>query len=142
MSKQKELPQVLVLKRSYTQRFPNGQQVALYHSEALNQFITVPLDGSQFTNTTESIVEQLNLISNSNETQTLLFNDCSELNINKECADIILSFIESNEELKEHLLISDKSFLEVLEHAVQVLDNTLNKSELMDKLEQEQESLN
>lgn len=119
-NKNKDLPQVLVLKRAFIQRFPNGQQVALYHSEHLDQYITVPLDGSHFSNTTESFVQQLKQISEQNDTQTLLFNDLSELNINKECADIILSFLENNEEIKEHLSISDKSFLEVLEQAVQI----------------------
>lgn len=120
MSKHKELPQVLVLKRAYIQRFPNGQQVALYHSDALNQFVTVPLDGSQFSNTTESFIDQLTQISENDATDTLRFDDASELNINKECADIILNFITSNEEILEHLSISDKSFLEVLEQAVQI----------------------
>jgi hypothetical protein len=120
MSKHKELPQVLVLKRAYIQRFPNGQQVALYHSDALNQFVTVPLDGSQFSNTTESFIDQLTQISENDATETLRFDDASELNINKECADIILNFITSNEEISEHLSISDKSFLEVLEQAVQI----------------------
>lgn len=120
MSKHKELPQVLVLKRAYIQRFPNGQQVALYHSDALNQFVTVPLDDSQFSNTTESFIDQLTQISENDATETLRFDDASELNINKECADIILNFITSNEEISEHLSISDKSFLEVLEQAVQI----------------------
>ena len=119
-NKNKDLPQVLVLKRAFIQRFPNGQQVALYHSEHLDQYITVPLDGSHFSNTTESFIQQLKQISEQDDTQTLLFNDLSELNINKECADIILSFLENNEEIKEHLSISDKSFLEVLEQAVQI----------------------
>ena len=59
----KDLPQVLILKRTYVQRLPNGQQVALYHSEHLNQFITVPLDGSTFSNTTESVLDKLTQIS-------------------------------------------------------------------------------
>jgi hypothetical protein len=137
MSKHKELPQVLVLKRAYIQRFPNGQQVALYHSDALNQFVTVPLDGSQFSNTTESFIDQLTQISENDATETLRFDDASELNINKECADIILNFITSNEEISEHLSISDKSFLEVLEQAVQIdkLDSLeeFEQQELTDK---------
>jgi hypothetical protein len=137
MSKHKELPQVLVLKRAYIQRFPNGQQVALYHSDALNQFVTVPLDGSQFSNTTESFIDQLTQISENDATETLRFDDASELNINKECADIILNFITSNEEISEHLSISDKSFLEVLEQAVQIdkLDSVeeFEQQELTDK---------
>lgn len=133
MSKHKELPQVLVLKRAYIQRFPNGQQVALYHSDALNQFVTVPLDGSQFSNTTESFIDQLTQISENDATDTLRFDDASELNINKECADIILNFITSNEEILEHLSISDKSFLEVLEQAVQI-----DKLDSLDESEQQE----
>lgn len=133
MSKHKELPQVLVLKRAYIQRFPNGQQVALYHSDALNQFVTVPLDGSQFSNTTESFIDQLTQISENDATETLRFDDASELNINKECADIILNFITSNEEISEHLSISDKSFLEVLEQAVQI-----DKLESLEEFEQQE----
>jgi hypothetical protein len=67
----------------------------------------------------------------------LRFDDASELNINKECADIILNFITSNEEISEHLSISDKSFLEVLEQAVQIdkLDSLeeFEQQELTDK---------
>jgi hypothetical protein len=136
--KHKELPQVLILKRSYIQRFPNGQQVALYHSEALDQFITVPLDGSQFSNTTESIISKLKEISENDDTQTVIFTDLSELNINKECADVILHFIETHEELIENIRDSDKSFLELLEQAVQVespdpAEESEKQQELTDK---------
>ena len=82
----RDLPQILILKRTYIQRFPNGQQVALYHSEHLDQFVTVPLDGSQFSNTTESVLEKLTQISETDEIQSIIFSDLSELNINKECA--------------------------------------------------------
>jgi hypothetical protein len=134
--KHKELPQILILKRSYIQRFPNGQQVALYHSEALDQFITVPLDGSQFSNTTESIINKLKTISENNDTQTVIFTDLSELNINKECADVILHFIETHEELVENIHDSDKSFLELLEQAVQVESpDPVDESERQQELE-------
>ena len=135
--KHKELPQVLILKRSYIQRFPNGQQVALYHSEALDQFITVPLDGSQFSNTTESIISKLKEISENDDTQTVIFSDLSELNINKECADVILHFIETHEELVENIHDSDKSFLELLEQAVQV-----ESTDPVDESEKQQELKN
>ena len=121
-TKHKELPQLLVLKRTFTQRFPNGQQVALYHSEALDQYITIPLDGSQFSNTTESVLEQLKQISQENIVESILFKDLSELNINKECADIILNYIDSGNIQEEQLLSlidSDKEFLNILESAVQ-----------------------
>ena len=136
-SKHKDLPQVLVLKRTYIQRFPNGQQVALYHSDHLDQYITIPLDGSQFSNTTEAVIEKLNQISENNDTQTILFDDLSELNINKECADVILSFISKHEELAEQLHVSDKSFLEILEQAAQ-----LYTTDLSEESDQQQELTN
>lgn len=133
----KDLPQVLILKRTYIQRFPNGQQVALYHSEHLNQFITVPLDGSQFSNTTESVLEKLTQISENDDIQNIIFNDLSELNINKECADVILEFISNHEELAEQLHVSDKSFLEILEQAAQ-----LQSTDLSEESGQQQELTN
>ena len=123
----KDLPQVLILKRTYIQRFPNGQQVALYHSEHLNQFITVPLDGSTFSNTTESVLDKLTQISENDNTGTIIFNDSSELNINKECADVILNFINNHEELAEELHVSDKSFLEILEQAALLQSTDLSE---------------
>lgn len=122
--KHKDLPQILVLKRTYIQRFPNGQQVALYHSEHLDQFITIPLDNTQFSNTTEAVLEKLNNISEENIVETILFDDLSELNINKECADIILNFIQTNEDISEQLGISDKTFLGILEQAVQIQESS------------------
>jgi hypothetical protein len=123
----RDLPQILILKRTYIQRFPNGQQVALYHSEHLDQFVTVPLDGSQFSNTTESVLEKLTQISENDDIGVVIFNDSSELNINKECADVILDFINKNEELAEQLHVSDKSFLEILEQAAQLQSTDLSE---------------
>lgn len=133
----KDLPQVLILKRTYIQRFPNGQQVALYHSEHLDQFITVPLDRSGFSNTSESVLEKLNQISENDDIGAIMFNDSSELNINKECADVILNFINNHEELAEQLHVSDKSFLEILEQAAQ-----LQSTDLSEESGQQQELTN
>jgi hypothetical protein len=123
----RDLPQILILKRTYIQRFPNGQQVALYHSEHLDQFITVPLDSSQFSNTTESVLQKLTQISENDDIGIIIFDDSSELNINKECADVILNFINNNEELAEELHVSDKSFLEILEQAAQLQSTDLSE---------------
>lgn len=134
--RERDLPQVLILKRAFIQRFPNGQQVALYHSEHLDQYITVPLDGSQFSNTTEAVIEKLTQISETDDVQTILFDDLSELNINKECADIILNFISSHEELVEHISVSDKSFLELLEQAAQVTSDITESDQQQELIEQ------
>lgn len=136
-NKIKELPQVLILKRTYTQRFPNGQQVALYHSDALDQYITIPLDGSQVSTTVESIISSLNTISENDVIETVLFNDLSELNINKECADIILNYLTIKEEVKEYISESDKTFLQILEEAVQnSQQDSEEESEAKQELEQ------
>lgn len=128
--KHKDLPQILVLKRTFIQRFPNGQQVALYHSDLLDQYITVPLDGSKFSNTTESVYNTLLAISESDSVKNIKFEDDSELNINKECADVILQFLDNQEELIEQLALSDKSFLEILEQAVQTKNFSETETEI------------
>ena len=127
-TKHKELPAVLVLKRYYIQRFPNGQQVALYHSEAIDQFITVPLDGSQFSNTTESVLEKLYKISEEDIVETINFMDESSLDINKECADILLDYIKDNQEIVEQLSDCDSKFLDVLNIAVNLKQDSLEES--------------
>jgi hypothetical protein len=127
--KKQDLPQVLILKRAFIQRFPNGQQVALYHSDHLNQYITVPLDGSQFSNTAESIMDTLSQISETDNVQTILFDDLSELHINKECADVILNFLESNVGLIDQINTSDKNFLEILEQAVQITSDIMESDQ-------------
>lgn len=134
--KNQDLPQVLILKRAFIQRFPNGQQVALYHSDHLNQYITVPLDNSQFSNTTESVIDKLTHISKNDNVQTILFDDLSELHINKECADVILSFLESHDELSDQICISDKNFLEILEQAAQVISDIKESDQQQELTEQ------
>jgi hypothetical protein len=117
-NKKQDLPQMLVLKRKFIQRFPNGQQVALYHSEYLNQFITVPLDNSQFSATIESVIEELNIISDTNMIGTIVFEDESTLNIDKECADTVLEYLNKNDSEYPNVCYSDSSFLTLLEQAI------------------------
>jgi hypothetical protein len=117
-NKKQDLPQMLVLKRKFIQRFPNGQQVALYHSEYLNQFITVPLDNSQFSATVESVMEELNSISETDMIGTILFEDDSTLNIDKECADKILEYLNKNDSGYQNISHSDASFLTLLEQSI------------------------
>ena len=125
MKIQKQLPQLLILKRAYMQTFPNGQQVALYHSDHLNQYVTVPLDGSQFTNTTESFIEQLKAISESDIVDTLKFQDDSELNIDKQCADIVLEYVGDDKELTNNICLSETSFLDILSKATEILSEQM-----------------
>lgn len=125
MAKHKELPQILVLKRTFIQKFPNGQTVGLYHSESLDQYIAIPItDSIKEEQTTESIIHKLKYISDTNEIQTIMFEDLSELNINKECADIILGFINESE---TNIQKSDKEFLSVLKLATE--NTEINKEQ-------------
>lgn len=117
MSK-KTLPQVLLLKRKFIQKFPNGIDVGLYYSEELKQYFSVPLQDSLNALTKESIIETLTKISETDEISEILFEDSSELNINKECADIVLEYI--NEHLDEDITSSDKAFLDILSKATNI----------------------
>lgn len=114
----KELPQLLILKRKYVQRFPNGYMVGLYYSEDLQQYISVPLQDSNIGITHESILDQLTAISESDDIQTIMFMDSTELHINKECADSIISHVTENMDIDIDIISSDKAFLEVLTKAV------------------------
>ena len=134
MKKQKDLPQVLVLKRTFVQRFPNGQQVALYHSDILDQYITIPLDNSQFSNTTESIMDTLESISTNDTIETIVFDDISELTINKECADLILEYAQDTSNILDNLKCSHKEFLKILENAAQYKSST-TKGEIVDEID-------
>jgi dTDP-glucose 4,6-dehydratase len=48
----------------------------------------------------------------------------------------ILNFIESNEEVIEHLTVSDKSFLEVLEQAAQITSDIMESDQQQELTEQ------
>lgn len=120
MNKKKDLPQVLLLKKKYLYNFPNGQSVGLYYSDHLNQYITVMVENSPALKI-ESIINTLHGISEKDETDTVVFEDTSELNINKECADLVLNYIEKNQELLESISTSEGSFLEILKQASEAL---------------------
>ena len=42
----KQIPQMIIFKRKAIRVYPDNQKVALYYSEQLNQFITIPFGGS------------------------------------------------------------------------------------------------
>ena len=111
----KTLPEVLILRKKYIQKFPNNYEVGLYYSEELKQYISIPLDNSQKIITNESIMEQLKQISDENIVEEIQFEDASILSINKECSDIILEYITDKE---IDISSSDKIFLEHLENAI------------------------
>lgn len=114
MIKNKTLPQILILKRKFTQRFPNGYEVGLYYSDDLQQYISIPLQDSHIGITKESVLESLNNISEQDIIDNIQFQDSSELTLNKECADIVLNYIKEHD---DDISLSDKSFLEILSKA-------------------------
>lgn len=121
--KYKDLPQILMLKRVFIQKTPQGQQIALYHSDSLDHYIAIPLPEKQITK--ESILEELKEISLTEISNQIEFKDDSSLTINKECADFIL-----NSELElENIEESDKEFLTFLEKAVKLKQEVIPEQE-------------
>lgn len=107
----RELPQILILKRKYIQKFPNNFDVGVYYSEDLKQYIPISLQGSNPIIRKEEVINTLKSITEESEIVTLMFDDSSELNVNKNCADIILPYILENE-VDFHS--SEQAFLDTL----------------------------
>lgn len=118
-SKLKDFPGTLILQRKSISQFPNGPKVALYYADKIKKYFTVTLEDSQLQSE-----EFLNILENVDEEVTeISFNDESTLNINKECSDIVLEYLnnintEEKQILEQYILESSTNFLEVLEIAV------------------------
>lgn len=121
--KHKDLPQILMLQRVFIQKTPQGQQVALYHSDSLDHYIAIAIQEKSITK--ESIIEELQLISQTEISNSITFKDDSSLTINKECADFILTSDLELENIEE----SDKEFLTFLEKAVKLKQEVIPEQE-------------
>ena len=124
MRNNKSLPQLLLLKRKFITNFPNGYQVGLYYSDDLKQFISIPLQDSVTNITKESIIEQLQTISNDDVVDTIRFNDNSELNVNKEISDLVIEYHNNNDMSTFNFEESDTKFLELLSQATSIIEET------------------
>ena len=112
-------PATLMLQLKSVQPFPNGQKVALYFSPALKQYFSFVYGKNGIISEEFSFIEKLKQIE---EVESVIFNDGSSLNINKECAERILNIYESLEENKydfeEYIIDSETNFLNALEYSV------------------------
>jgi hypothetical protein len=117
----KQAPPNLYFRLVTIQNFPQGQKVALYFCEQLKKYFSVNYgkEGIQLSESEFSIIDKLKGI---NEVEPLYFNDGSSLNINRDCSNHILKLyeeiVEGKSEFEEFLLISDKSFLSLLDYSV------------------------
>ena len=106
----KDLPAMLVLKRTAIRVFPDGRKVALYFADKINTYIPVPYDSIGKTTATamseatdpdgnkESIVRDLEKIVKTGQTQDVVFHDGSRRRINPLDAKFILATYEPQDE--------------------------------------------
>lgn len=119
-SRVRDFPGTLILQRKSISQFSNGPKVALYYSDKLKKYFTVTLDEKQQLQSEDF----LNILEDFDEDVTeISFNDDTKLNINKECSNLVLEYlnninIEEKEILEQYILESSDNFLEVLEIAV------------------------
>jgi hypothetical protein len=119
-SRVRDFPGTLILQRKSISQFSNGPKVALYYADKLKKYFTVTLDDKQQLQSEDF----LSMLENFDEDVTeISFNDDTKLNINKECSNLVLEYlnninIEEKEILEQYILESSDNFLEVLEIAV------------------------
>jgi hypothetical protein len=118
----KELPSTLVFNKKGVQNFPNNQKVALYYCESLKKYFSISYNksGLELSESDYSFMDELKSIDDIKE---ISFNNGLSLNINKECADHIISLYnsllnEDKEEFVEFIEQDGDNFLHVLEYSV------------------------
>lgn len=117
----KDLPNTLIFRKKGVQQFPGNQKVALYYCESLKKYfsITYNKNGIGLTESEYSLIEDLK---NLEEVQEISFENGISLNVNKDCADLIIDLYESlyegKEEFENFIKESDQNFLNVLTYSV------------------------
>lgn len=127
----KDPPVLLVMRRKSIRQFPDGQRVALYYIDKLNKFVSVPFDSKGNVSLTfeefedeveEGIIEQLETIVNESVSKRIVFEDGSNLLVDKFLANEVLWIYEClNEEnrtqLGEMAKRSKDEFKQIIEFA-------------------------
>lgn len=98
-------PFVLVLKRKAIRLYPGSTRIALYYSDKLNKYFSVPYsteeNQSGVVQAEETIMSVLEIVRESQESQTISYGENSEITIDFKTADAILKVYNSlNEENK------------------------------------------
>ncbi len=98
-------PFVLVLKRKAIRLYPGSTRIALYYSDKLNKYFSVPYsteeNQSGVVQAEETIMSVLEIVRESQQSQTISYGENSEITIDFKTADAILKVYDSlNEENK------------------------------------------
>lgn len=98
-------PFVLVLKRKAIRLYPGSTRIALYYSDKLNKYFSVPYsteeNQSGVVQAEETIMSVLEIVRESQQSQTISYGENSEITIDFKTADAILKVYNSlNEENK------------------------------------------
>ncbi len=98
-------PFVLVLKRKAIRLYPGSTRIALYYSDKLNKYFSVPYsteeNQSGVVQAEETIMSVLEIVRESQQSQTISYGENSEITIDVQTADAILKVYNSlNEENK------------------------------------------
>lgn len=124
-----KIPAVLILKRKSIRQFPDGT-VALYYSDTLKKFVSIPFleigisditeNTKQFSKIKENAIDYLK---NINESENIKFEDGTVLLVTPNMAKKVLGVYESlNKQNKQHMLTvlsEDKnSFLKIVNFAL------------------------
>jgi hypothetical protein len=130
-SPNKEPPVLLVMRRKSIRQLSNGQKVALYYVDKLKKYVTVPFDSKgSMSLTVEDFVEEdfvpviqhLQEIVSNNNTKRLVFEDGSNMLVDKFVANVVLEIYnnlnDSNKEkLSEMAEKSKEDFKQIVEFA-------------------------
>ena len=98
-------PFVLVLKRKAIRLYPGSTRIALYYSDKLNKYFSVPYsteeNQSGVVQAEETIMSVLEIVRESQQSQTISYGENSKITIDFKTADAILKVYDSlNEENK------------------------------------------
>lgn len=125
----KDPPVLLVMRRKSIRQFPNGQRVALYFIDKLNKYVSVPYDDKGNMSLTiedfedeENIIEQLEEIVNESVSKRIVFEDGSNMLVDKFIANDVLWIYENlNEDnrvqIEELAKKSKNEFKKIIEFA-------------------------
>ena len=125
----KDPPVLLVMRRKSIRQFPNGQRVALYFIDKLNKYVSVPYDDNGNMSLTiedfedeDGIIEQLENIVNENVSKRIIFEDGSNMLVDKFIANEVLWIYDNlnddnKNEIQELAKRSKDEFKKIIEFA-------------------------
>lgn len=125
-----EPPVLLVMRRKSIRQLTNGQKVALYYVDKLKKYVTVPFDSKgtmsltieDFVEDYIPVIQHLQQIASTNSPKRLVFEDGSNLLVDKFVANDVLNIFENlndsnKDKLSEMAEKSKEDFKQIVEFA-------------------------